>query len=82
MELEARVCSCGCNRKLLRRDGLPDMSARRFFDGGCRGRDKRLRLKVARQMTQRRRGAFNQQIERAMEQRCRACARKAAVANG
>jgi hypothetical protein len=40
IEISARVCSCGCGRKLLLKDGSPDYSARRLATADCRKRDK------------------------------------------
>ena len=45
--IKARVCSCGCGRLLLRGDGSPEMSGRRFWGPECRHKDKLLRLQVS-----------------------------------
>lgn len=36
---EGRVCACGCGRTLVKKDGAPDFTKRRFFDAECRKRD-------------------------------------------
>lgn len=35
-----RVCSCGCGRPLLKKDGSPDWSRRRFAGRDCLAKDK------------------------------------------
>jgi hypothetical protein len=39
-EALARACSCGCGHKLLRADGRPDFSRRRFYSKQCIAGDK------------------------------------------
>jgi hypothetical protein len=45
----ARVCACGCGRHLLRADGSPDWSRRRFASKDCLASDKRARLHTKRE---------------------------------
>jgi hypothetical protein len=40
MSLCARVCSCGCGQPLLKADGTPDWSRRRFASRECLAKDK------------------------------------------
>ena len=44
MSRGARVCSCGCNKPLLKADGSPDWSRRRFATHDCLLLDKRNRV--------------------------------------
>src|SRR5947209_5075980 len=45
----ARVCACGCSRKLIDKKGDPDYSkSRRFFDDECRNKDRKDQLKFKR----------------------------------
>jgi hypothetical protein len=46
----ARVCQCGCSRKLLKPNGEPDLR-RRFFEPSCKVQDKRERVKQKRART-------------------------------
>ena len=38
--VKCRVCSCGCRQPLLKKDGSPDWSRRRFFGRECLAKDK------------------------------------------
>jgi hypothetical protein len=47
--MRARVCAIrGCGKDLLKKDGTPDFSDRRFCSAICRGRDKALRMQALR----------------------------------
>lgn len=50
--MRARVCACGCKEELLKEDGAPDFSARRFFNAVCRNKDKAARLRAHREKHQ------------------------------
>jgi hypothetical protein len=50
--MRARVCACGCKEELLKEDGTPDFSARRFFNATCRNKDKAARLRAHREKHQ------------------------------
>jgi hypothetical protein len=46
----ARVCSCGCGKELVDKDGNPDYArTRRFFNRECSDNDKREQLKSKRE---------------------------------
>jgi hypothetical protein len=40
LTLQCRVCSCGCSKPLLKADGSPDWSRRRFAGRECLAKDK------------------------------------------
>ena len=43
-----RICRCGCGRPLLKKDGAPDWSRRRFATHDCLAADKRNRVAAKR----------------------------------
>ena len=50
----ARVCICGCGRKLVNKDGQTDYD-RKFFERECIAKDRKERLREARVFNKERR---------------------------